>query len=186
MTDEKIVELYWKRDESAIDATDKKYRPYLTKIANNILGNMEDVNESINDTFLAAWNSIPPNKPKTLSTYLGKLTRRISIDIFRKKGRNKRKASEYALSLSELTYIASDDPSPHEKVENELLSKKISEFLKAQKPIERNVFIGRYYYFDPIKEIARYCNLTESNVKTILHRTRLSLKNHLEKEGFEI
>lgn len=186
MTDEKIVELYWKRDESAIDATSKKYRPYLTKIAYNILGNNEDVNESINDTYLAAWNSIPPNRPKTLSVYLGKLTRRISIDIFRKKNRNKRKASEYALSLSELANIASDAPSPHEKVENELLSKKISEFLKSQKSIERNVFIGRYYYFDSVKEIARYCNLTESNVKTILHRTRQSLKKHLKKEGYEV
>ncbi len=186
MTDEQIVLLYWDRDESAIDATDKKYRKYLTKIAHNILNDEEDTKESVNDTYLAAWDSIPPNRPKILSTYLGKLTRRISIDIFRKKNRDKRKASEYALSLSELSCIASNEPSPHEKVENELLSKTISEFLKTQDAQTRNVFIGRYYYLDSVKEIARYCDMKQATVKTVLHRTRLELKDYLEKEGYEV
>ncbi len=186
MTDERIVALYWNRDESAIEATDKKYRQYLLKISNNILNDAEDAKEGVNDTYLAAWESIPPNRPKTLSTYLGKITRRISIDILRKKNRNKRKASEYALSLSELSCIASDEPSPHDKIEDQLLSKKISDFLKAQDTRTRTVFIGRYYYLDSVKQIARYCNMRESTVKTILHRTRLALKTYLEKEGYNI
>jgi len=186
MTDEMIVTLYWDRDERAIDETDKKYRKYLTRIAQNVLSDEEDAKESVNDTFLAAWDSIPPNRPKNLSTYLGKLTRRISIDIFRKKNRDKRKGSQYALSLSELSCIASGEPSPHEKMENELLSKKISEFLRTQDARTRNVFIGRYYNLDSVKEIARYCDMKEATVKTVLHRTRLDLKAYLEKEGYEI
>ena len=102
MQDEKIVELYWKRDESAVRETQEKYENYLYKIAYNILSDKEDSNESVNDTYLAAWNSMPPHKPNVLSTYLGKLTRRISIDIFRKRNRIKRQVSEYALSLTEL------------------------------------------------------------------------------------
>ena len=100
MEDRQIVALYWDRNEAAIDHTDKKYGKYLAKIAFNILSDREDTQESVNDTYLAAWNSIPPNKPTVLSTYLGKLTRRISIDRFRKKSSQKRGGGEYALSLS--------------------------------------------------------------------------------------
>ena len=94
MQDSQIVELYWNRNESAIDQTDKKYGRYLTKIAYNILADREDSMESVNDTYLAAWDSMPPHKPEVLSTYLGKLTRRISIDLFRKKSSQKRGGGE--------------------------------------------------------------------------------------------
>ena len=102
MEDEKIVSLYWSRDEAAIRETEAKYDRYLTKIAYNILYNREDSRESVNDTYLAAWNSIPPHRPGVLSVYLGKITRRISIDIFRKRNRLKRRDSEYAVSLAEI------------------------------------------------------------------------------------
>lgn len=97
MQDENIVALYWERNEGAIEETKNKYEHYLFKIAHNILLDFEDSQESVNDTYLAAWNSMPPHKPSILSTYLGKLTRRISIDVFRKKNRQKRKASEWIL-----------------------------------------------------------------------------------------
>ena len=102
MEDEQIVSLYWDRDENAIRETEIKYDRYLTKIAYNILNNTEDSRESVNDTYLAAWDSMPPHKPSILSAYLAKLTRRISIDCFRYRTRDKRMASEYAVSLSEL------------------------------------------------------------------------------------
>ena len=102
MEDEQIVTLYWNRDETAIQETQTKYDRYLTKIACNILADMEDSRESVNDTYLAAWNSIPPQRPSVLSAYLAKLTRRISIDRFRYRTRDKRRDSQYALSLSEL------------------------------------------------------------------------------------
>ena len=102
MEDEQIVTLYWNRDETAIQETQTKYDRYLTKIACNILADMEDSRESVNDTYLAAWNSMPPQRPSVLSAYLAKLTRRISIDRFRYRTRDKRRDSQYALSLSEL------------------------------------------------------------------------------------
>ena len=98
MEDEQIVTLYWNRDETAIQETQAKYDRYLTKIACNILADMEDSRESVNDTYLAAWNSMPPQRPSVLSAYLAKLTRRISIDRFRYRTRDKRRGSQYALS----------------------------------------------------------------------------------------
>ena len=105
MEDEAIVSLYWQRSESAIRETEVKYDRYLTKIAWNILADREDSRESVNDTYLAAWNSMPPHRPGVLSTYLGKITRRISIDRFRYRTRDKRRQSEYEISLSELWYL---------------------------------------------------------------------------------
>ena len=99
MDDEQIVSLYWLRKESAIRETEKKYDRYLTKIAYNILADYEDSRESVNDTYLAAWSSMPPHRPSVLSTYLSKLTRRISIDLLRYRNRGKRQQSQYALSL---------------------------------------------------------------------------------------
>ena len=186
MQDEKIVELYWQRDESAISETQAKYENYLYKIAYNILSDKEDSNESVNDTYLAAWNSIPPHKPNVLSTYLGKLTRRISIDIFRKRNRIKRQGSEYALSLNELNDCLSGDNSPEKDYEAKLLGEVINAFLRTLSDDARNVFIGRYYFLDSVKDVAKYCGISESKAKTLLFRTRNGLREYLEKEGFTI
>ncbi len=186
MQDEKIVELYWNRDESAIRETQEKYENYLYKIAYNILSDKEDSSESVNDTYLAAWNSMPPHKPNVLSTYLGKLTRRISIDIFRKRNRIKRQASEYALSLNELQGCISDDNSPEKDYETQVLGETINAFLRTLSDDARNVFIGRYYFLDSVKDVAKYCGISESKAKTLLFRTRNSLREYLKKEGFEI
>lgn len=186
MQDEKIVELYWQRNESAIEETQNKYDHYLTKIAYNILADFEDSREGVNDTYLAAWNSIPPHKPSILSTYLGKLTRRISIDIFRRRNRGKRKSSEYILSLSELGDCVSGGDTPEESMEVQLLANAINHFLGTLSEDARNLFIGRYYFLDSLREVAGYCGMTESKAKGILFRTRCSLKVYLEKEGFEV
>lgn len=186
MRDEKIVELYWHRDEDAIKATEEKYGAYLTKIAMNILSDPEDSKESVNDTYLAAWDSIPPNRPASLSSYLSKLVRRISIDLYRTKNREKRKASQYSLSLSELSDIIADRETPEDSLELEILGAAISEFLRTRKKVVRTAFIGRYYYLDSVKEVARYCNMSESQLKTMLYRTRKELRAYLEKEGFYV
>lgn len=186
MLDSEIVELYWKRDEKAISETKSSYGKYLFKIANNILSDFEDSMESVNDTYYAAWNSMPPQRPSILSTYLGKLTRRISIDIFRKRNREKRRVSEYALSLNELEDCVSGGNTPEEEIEVQLLAKVINEFLRKQPEEARNLFIGRYYFLDSLKDVARYCGVSEGKAKSILFRTRCNLKVHLEKEGFFI
>lgn len=184
MEDEKIVSLYWDRDERAIQETEDKYDRYLTKIAYNILNNMDDSRESVNDTYLAAWDSMPPHRPSVLSAYLAKLTRRISIDCFRYRTRDKRMASEYAISLSELGDSVSGGNTTEEIVNVKLLADSIGIYLRLQSEEARTAFIGRYYFLDPIKEVAAYCGMSESKVKSLLHRTRVGLKKYLEQEGF--
>ena len=186
MLDEEIVNLYWKRDERAVQETKTAYGKYLFKIAYNVLADFEDSRECVNDTYLAAWNSIPPQRPNVLSTYLGKITRRISIDIFRKKHREKRQASEYALSLDELQECVPGGNLPEEELEVKMLAKSINEFLRTQPDEARNLFVGRYYFLDSLRDVARYCGMSESKAKTILYRTRCNLKTYLEKEGFVV
>lgn len=186
MQDEEIVALYWQRNESAIQETQTKYNRYLTKIAYNILADLEDSKESVNDTYLAAWNSMPPHKPDRLSTYLGKITRRISIDIFRKRTCTKRQASEYALFLDELGECISAQGTPEQSVEAELLAKTINDFLRTLSEDARNTFIGRYYFLDSLREVVRYCGMSESKAKSMLFRTRSGLRAYLKKEGFDI
>lgn len=186
MEDEQIVALYWERSEAAISETEQKYDRYLTRIAYNILSDQEDSRESVNDTYLAAWESMPPHRPGVLSAYLAKLTRRISIDQFRYRNREKRKGSEYALSLEELGDCVSGGNSTEEIVNVKLLADAIGIYLRLQPEDNRNVFLGRYYYLDSLREISRYTGMSESKVKTLLYRTRLGLKDYLRKEGFDL
>ena len=183
MEDSQIVSLYWDRDETAIDHTDRKYGQYLAKIAYNILADREDCQESVNDTYLAAWNSMPPPSPNVLSTYLGKLTRRISIDLFRKKTSQKRFAGEYALSLQELACCISGGNTTEQAVDCRELMGAIENYLRSVSEEARNVFLCRYYYLDPVKTTAKHLGISESKVKILLHRTRNGLWEHLQKEG---
>lgn len=186
MNDARIVDLYWTRSEDALQQTKEKYEAYLMKVAYNILADIEDVRECVNDTYLAAWNSIPPNRPCVLGTYLGKITRDISIDIFRKKHAAKRYASEYAQSLDELGDCFTDGNTPERELDAKLLNQAINRFLRKLPKENRNVFIGRYFYFDSVKSIAKYCGMSEAKVKTMLFRTRQRLKEYLKAEGFEL
>lgn len=186
MEDSEIVDLYWDRDEAAIAHTQEKYDRYLTKIAWNILANAEDSRESVNDTYLAAWNSMPPHRPGVLSTYLGKITRRISIDCFRGRNRDKRRGSQYALSLEELGECVSGGNTTEEIVNVKLLADSIGIYLRLQSPRARTAFLARYYYLDSLKEVAAACGMTESQTKSLLYRTRVGLKEYLRKEGFDL
>lgn len=184
MEDSQIVALYWDREESAIDQTEKKYGHYLTTIAYNILSDREDSQESVNDTYLAAWDSMPPHRPDVLSTYLGKLTRRISIDLLRKRNSQKRGGGEYALSLQELEECISGGNTTEQALDLQLLSNAIEKYLRSLPEEARNVFLCRYYYLDPVKKIAAYCRISQSKVKILLYRTRQGLLEYLQKEGF--
>lgn len=186
MQDDRIVALYWERNEDAIYQTQKKYGSYLAKVAYNIVVDYEDCQECVNDTYLAAWNSMPTNRPRILSTYLGKITRQITIDLFRKKNRLKRYASQYAISLEELGDTFADGTTPEQELDGKLLAEAINAFLRTLPENVRNAFIGRYYFFDSLKEVAAYCGISESKVKGILYRTRQDLKTYLAKEGFSL
>ena len=183
MEDNRILELYQKRDETAIEQTQLKYGAYLSKIAYNILCDRQDTEESVSDTYLAAWNTIPPQTPKYFSVYLGKLTRRISIDRLRKNTAQKRTVD--TLSLDEISEaVGREDVA--DRVELRRLGEAIGRFLADQPEETRHVFLCRYYYMDPVRDIAAYCRITESKVKVLLYRTRQSLRAYLEKEGYEV
>ena len=182
MDDNEIIALFFSRSEQAIDALSDKYGKLCQIIAGNILGNQLDAEECVNDTYLAAWNSIPPHKPSILSTYLGKITRRISIDMYRRKNRTKRRASEYTLSLTELDDCLSNGGTPEESMEVKVLADAINTFLRSLSKDERNLFVGRYYFLDSLKEAAKYCGMSVGKAKSMLFRTRCNLKAYLQKE----
>lgn len=186
MQDEMIIELYWNRNERAISETAAKYEKYLMRIADNILHNAEDSEESVNDTYLKAWNSMPPHRPTVLSVYLGKIARENSIDIFRKKNRDKRRASEYTLSLDELSECIPCSNSTQNEAELFVVAEVLNMFLSSLTPTARNIFLCRYYYMEPIKDIARCSSMSESKVKSILHRSRHRLRKLLEEEGVKL
>ena len=182
MDDEKIIELYWQRNENAISETKAKYGNYCYSIAYNILKNYEDAEECENDTYLEAWKTIPPQKPKILSAYLGTITRRKSIDKWRRKTADKRDG-EIQLSLQELENYISDDKNISDEIIAEEMAKIISEFLRTLPEKECNVFLRRYWYFDSITEICNRYGYGQSKVKMMLKRTREKLFSYLEKEG---
>ena len=183
MEDARIVELYWARSERAIDETSAKYGKYGYTIAHNILANAEDADESVNDTYLAAWNSIPPHRPAILSAFLGKITRRIAIDKWRARSAEKRGGGELALALDELSECVPAGINVEQTVEAEELGKAIDRFVMALPLMARRVFICRYWYLDPIASICQQFGFSQNKVKVMLHRTRNNLRNYLEKEG---
>ncbi len=183
MEDERIVGLYFERDEQAIEETQKKYDRYLAKIAYNILADIEDSKESVNDTYLKAWNSIPPSKPQSLSAYLGRIVRQNSIDIYRKKHSRKRFFCEYGQALSELDADAVEGETVESRTDLRLLGEKISEYLNSLSEEAASIFVCRYYFCDSIKSIAESTGYSESKIKSSLHRTRIGLKDFLRREG---
>lgn len=183
MDDRQIVELYWARKESAIEETAAKYGSYCYSIAQNILQNPEDATESVNDTWLDAWNSMPPHRPSVLSTFLGKLTRRISIDKWRRSTAKKRGNGQLPLVLDELEDCVSDGKSIEEETERKLLAEVIAAFVKSLPETEQKIFLCRYWYMDSVSSIATRFRFSESKVKSMLSRTREKLRVRLEKEG---
>ena len=185
MTDEAIVSSFWERDETALSESKKIYGRYCLYIAQKILNCTEDAEECLDDVLLAAWDSIPPNRPGNLKIYLGKLTRETAIDALRKRTAKKRVPSEAIVALDELEEIIGENDADLSLKEQEL-SKCISDFLRTVSQEERFVFIRRYWYFDSIQDICERLGYGKSRVLMKLKRTREKLAKHLEKEGYEI
>ena len=186
MEDRKIVELFWQRDESAIRETAAKYEHYLFAIARNILADEEDEKEVINDTYLRAWETIPPNRPESLPIYLGRFTRRLSIDRLRKRTSKKRGEGNYPLCLEELREPIVYSGAVEHQLEAEELAKLINRWLSTQPARTRDLFLGRYFFMDSLQKLCGYHGMSESGVKSVLHRARKSLKNYLKKEGYHL
>lgn len=182
MEDEKIVDLFWERSESAIIETEKKYGQYCKTIAINILGNSEDAKECENDAYHALWNTIPPNRPSVLKAYLGRILRNIAIDKYDYNTAQKRN-SKFDLILSELEECIVSPANVELQYEQGEIAKRISEFLWTIDKENRIVFVRRYWYSDSIASIAAQFGMSESKVKSMLFRMRNRLKIYLEKEG---
>ena len=182
--DERIVALFWARAERAIFETQKKYGAYCRAIAMRILCNREDARECENDTYQAAWNSIPPNRPQVLSAYLAKLTRRIAMKVWRSRDAQKRGMGEVPLSLEELGQCIPDGKTLEQTIDAKELAKTIDRFLLELDDMERRVFIRRYFHGLSIREIGQQFGFSKSKTETMLFRTRQKLKTRLEQEGW--
>lgn len=180
MEDKKIIDLYWQRSEEAISQTESKYGAYCHSIAWNILYDHEDTEECVNDTWLRTWDTIPPQRPGVFQTFLGKITRNLSLDRWRRNHAQKRD-SGILLALDELDECV---PCTNSNMSEDLaIREALNGFLRGLKPVHRKVFLRRYWYMSPVKEIAEDYGLSESKVKMLLLRTREKLKAHLESEG---
>lgn len=183
MEDKQIIELYWKRDETAIVRCQERYGSYCGVIARNILQSPQDAEECVNDVWLAAWDSIPPQRPANLAAYLGKLTRNRAIDRWRSLHREKRGGDSIPLALEELAEVLPAEEDPERRLLGKELGRAVNGFLAGLSAKERNVFLCRYWYFDGIAAISAAFGYSPSKVKSMLHRTRKKLKSYLEQEG---
>ena len=186
MNDEKIVELFWHRDEQAIRESIAAFGDYCRKIAVGILSDPADVEEALADTWLAAWDSIPPQRPEHLRLFLGRITRNSAIGIWRKMNAQCRGGGQVALALEELGECVSSWDSPEAVFNARELERKITAFLKDQPAVRRQVFVRRYFYLEDTAAIANRYGLRENNVRMMLSRTRQKLRKYLEQEGYNI
>lgn len=184
MEDLQIVDLYWARNENALQQTKIKYGRMLTGISLSLLQSNEDAEECVNDTYLAAWNSMPTERPTYLGAFLSKIVRRLSISKHRARGAQKRGGVD--LLIGELTSCIPDRRSVETDVENRALTDALNRFLRSLDEQKRYVFIRRYFYSDSVGDIAKSCRISDGKVKTVLFRTRNALREFLEKEGVAI
>lgn len=185
LPDEAIVELFFARDETAITESDRKYGPYLWTVAHNILRNDSDCEECRNDTYLRAWETIPPTRPVSLGGYLTKIIRGIAINRYDRDRRDRRIPPEAVESLSDFEGFLADTPAPDE-TESELIGDVISRYLRGCKKRRRYIFMARFYAMKPVAEIAEGLEISESSVKRELAGIRKELRTELEKEGITI
>lgn len=186
MDDKTIIDLYWKRSEAAISETASKYGRYCRRIAYNILHNNEDCEECVNDAYLKAWNAMPPNRPNRLSVFLGKIVRNLSFDRYNGYTAQKRGGGEIPLALEELEECIPASFDTEQAMDALALADMLNRFLAGVKPEARILFVRRYWYLDPVKEITASAGVSESKVKTTLLRLRRKLKQFLEEEGVRI
>lgn len=184
MEDHQIIELFWRRNADAISEAAGKYGAYCFKIAENILHDPMDSEECINDTWLRAWNAIPPQRPGALRLFLARITRNLAFDRFSARTAEKRGGGETALVLDELGECLGGGADAEAAYEAKELREAIQRFVRSLPEREGNVLVRRYFFVEPVADIARRYGLTENHVAVILSRTRKKLKAHLQKEGY--
>lgn len=183
MTDVEIINLYWNKDQSAINQSQQQYGGYCCAIARSILNSSEDAEECVNDTWLKAWNVIPPQRPNKLSLFFGKITRNLALNKYKKDRTQKRGGAEFAFVLDELDECVPSLVSVEQTIADRELEQLVNHFLHQLPERECNIFLLRYWFNKSLAEIGQQLSMKESNVKASLFRSRLKLKNDLEKEG---
>ncbi len=183
MDDRQIIELFNERSEAAISETASKYGKYCHYIAYQILYNEEDSEECVNDTYLRAWNAIPPQQPNNLSTFLGKITRNLALDKYKYYNREKRGSGQMTVLLDELSECLPAEDNVEQELNEKILVDALNSFLEGMPSEKRQILVRRYWYCSPVSEIAKDFSVSESKVKSILLRARAKLKQHLEQEG---
>lgn len=186
LSDEQIIELYWSRNEMAITETDFKYKKYLSVIIYNILNDNLDCEECLNDTYLGAWNAIPPTRPNVLKAFLMTIARRAAIKRYHSKNRKRAVPSEMTVSLSEIEAFVAGDDDVAEGFDAERLGRVISDFLRSLPTRKQFIFMSRYYSANSIDVIARELNLSRSMINKELASIREDLRIALEKEGYDV
>ena len=186
MEDGKIIDLYWARSQQAIAESETKYGPYCAAIARRILDREEDAEECVNDTWLRAWNAMPPQRPGVLSAFFGKLTRNLSLDRWRRLKAAKRGGSQVEITLHELEDCLPDRRRPDENLEAGETAALISAFLRRQSETDRALFVRRYFHLEPLNELADRFGMSVGQIKSKLHRMRGRLKLELEREGVAV
>lgn len=186
MEDNDIIQLFFDRDEQALAETSAKYGNYCSSIARNILKNLEDAEECVNDTYLKVWNVIPPTRPTIFKAFIGRITRNISFNLYKKTNADKRGNGQIALILDELAECVSNGPDPYQKIEKDELLKNINSFLEKLPQDKRIMFVRRYWYSDSVTDIAKRCGVSENSVSVSLNRLRKRLHNYLIERGFEL
>ena len=183
MEDSQIIAMYFARDEGAIQACKEKYEPYCMAVARNILTEQRDAEECVNDTWLRSWNAMPPHRPERLSAFLGKITRNLALNRWRDHRSARRGGGEVPLALAELEECLSGGSTPEEELDAKALTQAVAAYLQGQSPLKRAVFIRRYWYLNTVPVIARQMAMSESKVKSMLHRMRVELREKLGEEG---
>lgn len=181
MDDNRIIELYWQRSEDAIHQTSRKYGKYCYRIADNILADRQDSEECVNDTYLSAWNTIPPHRPGHLRAFLGRITRNLALNRHKQNTAKKRGGGQVELVFEELRDCIPGQAVDH--TEDLVITDTLNRFLGALPARTRRIFLLRYWYFSSVAEIAKEFDMSESNVKVLMYRTRQELRCLLEKEG---
>ena len=184
MDDSRIIELYWQRNSDAIAASEERYGAYCRAISARILHSPEDVEECVNDTWLRAWNTIPPQRPQSLKLFLGRITRNLSFNRWQEQAAAKRGGQETALVLDELAECLESETDVEDEVLFRELRACIRSFVRSLPEREGGVFARRYFFAEPVAAIARQYGMTENHVMVMLSRTRRKLKKRLSKEGF--
>lgn len=183
MDDGKIIELFWSRSQEALERTREKYGALCGSLAGRLLRSAEDVEECVNDAYMALWDAIPPARPDHLGAYLSRIVRNLAmtrLDYLTAEKRNR----EAEVSFEELSECVGGGTDPAELYQGKALGEAMAAFLRTRDPDSRRYFLRRYYFFDSVKEIARHFGVSESKVKLKLFRTRNALKEYLIKEGF--